>query len=253
MTDTVEVLAFTDGAAKGNPGPGGWGAVVLIGGAAVRELGGSGGATTNNRMEMTAALEALEWLRAAAPDARTHITIVTDSTYLLRGISEWLPGWKKRGWKTKDGSDVANRDLWEKLDRCVAASGRVRWRYVPGHAGFPGNDRADEIASDCALGRTPKLYEGPFEGYGRDLLQLPPEGQPIRSVSKDSKARSKGAAHSYVSFVDGVVAKHLSWAECERRVKGRKGARYRKTSSEADERELLLEWGARLDDPASGR
>jgi ribonuclease HI len=253
LTQVLDVLAFTDGAAKGNPGPGGWGSVVLVGGAAVRELGGAGGATTNNRMEMTAALQALEWLREAAADARTQITVATDSTYVMRGVSEWLAGWKKRGWKTKDGGDVANRDLWEKLDRAVSSSGTVRWRYVPGHAGFPGNERADEIASDFALGRTPKLYEGPYEGYGRDLLRLPPPGDAIRSASKETKSRAKGAAHSYLSLVDGVAAKHATWSECERRVKGRKGALYRKTVSEADERELLLEWGARLDDLASGR
>ena len=253
MTEVVEVLAFTDGAAKGNPGPGGWGAVVLVGGAAVRELGGSGGATTNNRMEMTAALEALEWLREAAPDGRTRITIATDSTYVMRGVSEWLPGWKRRGWKTKDGGDVANRDLWEKLDRSVSASGRIHWRYVPGHAGFPGNDRADEIASEFALLRAPKLYEGPYEGYGRDLHQLPPEGAPIRSASKDSKSRPKSGAYSYVSFVDGVALRHATWAECERRVKGKAGAKFRKTGSEADEREQLREWGGLLDDPSGGR
>jgi ribonuclease HI len=253
MTDAVEVLAFTDGAAKGNPGPGGWGAVVLLGGAAVRELGASGGATTNNRMEMSAALGVLEWLREAAPGTRAKITIATDSTYLMRGVSEWLFGWKKRGWKTRDGGDVANRDLWEKLDQAVMACGSVQWRYVPGHAGFPGNDRADEIASEFALGRAPKLYEGPFEGYGRDLTHLPPEGAPIKSVSRETKSRSKPGAHSYVSIVDGVLQKHATWTECERRVKGRAGARFRKTVSAADERELLREWGAALDDPASGR
>jgi ribonuclease HI len=252
MTDALEVLAFTDGAAKGNPGPGGWGAVVLVGGAAVRELGGSGGATTNNRMEMTAALEALEWLREAASAGSARITIATDSTYLMRGVTEWLAGWKKRGWKTKDGGDVANRDLWEKLDRIVAACAPVRWRYVPGHAGFPGNDRADEIASEFALGRPPKLYEGPFEGYGLELLRLPEEGAPIRSASRDARPRSKSGAHSYVSVVDGVVRKHTSWADCERHVKGRAGARFRKTVSAADERELLREWGGRLDDPSGG-
>jgi ribonuclease HI len=253
VTDALDVLAFTDGAAKGNPGPGGWGAVVLVGGAAVRELGGSGGATTNNRMEMTAAIEALDWLREAAPADAPRITIATDSTYVMRGVTEWLPGWKKRGWKTKDGGEVANRDLWEKLDRSVSASGRIKWRYIPGHAGFPGNDRADQIASDFALGRSPKLYEGPFEGYGLELLRLPAEGAPIRSASRDSKSRSKSGAHSYVSIVDGIVAKHATWSECERRVKGRAGAKFRKTASAADERELLREWGRLLDDPESGR
>ena len=253
MTTAVEILAFTDGAAKGNPGPGGWGVVMLIGGAAVRELGGAGGATTNNRMEMTAAAAALEWLAEAAGTDDAAVTIVTDSTYVLRGASEWLPNWKRRGWKTANGDGVANRDLWERLDKAIATRRGLRWRHVPGHAGFPGNERADEIASDFAVARRPVLYSGPYDSYGHDLLRLPAPGAPTRSVSKGAKARAKGAAHSYVSLVDGVVLRHATWAECERRVTGRAGARYRKTASAADERAVVTEWGARLDDPASGR
>jgi len=254
MKDSVEIVAFTDGAAKGNPGPGGWGVVMLIGGAAVRELGGPGGATTNNRMEITAAAAALEWLVESASVEETSITVVTDSSYVLRGVTEWLRNWKRRGWKTADGADVANRDLWERLDATVAAARRVAWRHVPGHAGFGGNERADEIASDFALGRTPALFFGPYEGYPHDLRRLPEAGAPIRSVSKAAKARGgKGGAHSYVSLVDGVVLRHATWAECERRVKGRPGARFRKTAGAADERALLTQWGARLDDPAGGR
>jgi ribonuclease HI len=253
MTGKVDVLVFTDGAAKGNPGPGGWGAVVLLGGATVRELGGAGGSTTNNRMELTAVLAALEWLGEAAGATEAGVTIATDSTYAMRGVSEWLPRWKKRGWKTGEGGDVANRDIWERIDAAVAAGSRLRWQYVPGHAGFPGNERADEIASEFALGRPPKLYEGPYDAYGRDLLHLPEPGAKIRSVSKEGKSRAKGAAHSYVSVVDGVVATHSTWADCERRVKGRSGARYRKTVSAADESKLIREWGAALDDPTAGR
>lgn len=260
MKEAVEVTAFTDGAAKGNPGPGGWGAVLLIGDGAVRELGASGGATTNNRMEITAAAAALEWLAESA-DAGASVTIVTDSSYVLRGVTEWMSNWKRRGWKTTTGGEVANRDLWERLDRAVQACRHVRWRHVPGHAGYPGNERADEIASECALARSPLLYAGPYEGYPHDLRRLPAPGSPIRSATKAERnggggkagKSGKGAAHSYVSLVDGVALRHATWAECERRVKGRSGARYRKTASAADERALLAEWGARLDDPGSGR
>jgi len=256
--EAVEIVAFTDGAAKGNPGPGGWGAVLLIGGAAVRELGGAGGATTNNRMEMTAAAAALEWLAEADASASASVTVFTDSTYVLRGATEWLRNWKRRGWKTAGGDEVANRDLWERLDTAMSSSRRLRWRHVAGHAGFPGNERADEIASEFAVARPPQLYSGPYDGYGRDLLHLPAADAPIRSVSKGNvskggQGRGKGGAHSYVSLVDGVVVKHSTWADCERRVKGRSGARFRKTSSAADERALLTEWGARLDDPGGGR
>jgi ribonuclease HI len=254
VSEAVEVLAFTDGAAKGNPGPGGWGAVVLVGDGAVRELGGAGGRTTNNRMELTAAAASLEWIAAGGSEA--SVTVMTDSTYVMRGVTEWLRGWKRKDWKTADGGDVANRDLWERLDRAVSALGRTRWRYVPGHAGYPGNERADEIASSYAAARPPVLYAGPYEGYGLDLKHVPPAGAPVRSAAKKG-ARGSGSrtagAHSYVSLVDGVVATHSTWADCERRVKGRSGARFRKATSAADERALVAEWGGALDDPSAGR
>lgn len=255
----MPITAFTDGAAKGNPGPGGWGAVLLVGGSTVCELGDAGGATTNNRMEMSAAISALEWVGESEGSASAAITIVTDSTYVLRGATEWLRNWKRRGWKTATGGEVANRDLWERMDAAVSALPKIQWRYVPGHAGFPGNERADEIASGFAAAQPPELYSGTYDGYGYDLERLPDTDAPIRSVSKAAKgggggkARPKSGAYSYVSLVDGVVIRHTSWSDCERRVKGRSGARFRKTASAADERSLLAEWGARLDDPGAGR
>jgi ribonuclease HI len=170
-------------------------------------------------------------------------------------VTEWLANWKRRNWKTLDGKDVANRELWLRLEQAVAACRHVKWRYVPGHAGYPGNDRADEIASAFALGDAPALYAGPYEGYGRDLRRMPEAGAPMRAAAKKTggaSSKSKGA-YSYVSVVDGVVATHATWAECERRVKGRSGARYRKAASQAEERALIHEWGGALDDPASGR
>jgi ribonuclease HI len=251
MTDPIKVVAFTDGAAKGNPGPGGWGAVMLLAGASVRELGGAGGRTTNNRMEMMAATAALEWLAASDAAQPMEVLVVTDSTYVLRGVTEWITNWKRRGWKTLQGEDVANRDLWERLESAAAGCLHVRWRHVPGHSGYPGNVRADEIASEFALAHAPKLYSGPYEGYGFDLEHLPVPGEKRPRSAKSSGA--KGAAHSYVSLVDGVVLTHSTWAECERRVKGRSGAKFKKTSSAADERSLLREWGGALDDPLAGR
>lgn len=256
MRGPLEIVAFTDGAAKGNPGPGGWGAVVWIAGASVRELGGAGGATTNNRMEVTAAAAALEWIASANDDEPSEVLVVTDSSYVLRGVTEWLANWKRRGWKTLDGKDVANRDLWERLEAAAAGCTKVRWRHVPGHAGFPGNDRADEIASSFALASPLPLYCGPYSEYGRDLGHYPAAGQPIRSVSKRGSSKgagARGSAYSYVSVVDGVVATHATWAECERRVKGHSGARFRKAASQSEERALVRQWGGALDDPASGR
>jgi len=134
---TVEV--FTDGACSGNPGPGGWGAILRWKGAE-KELWGGARETTNNRMEMTAAIEALEALKRPV-----RVELTTDSQYLRDGITKWLHGWKKNGWKTAAKKPVKNRDLWERLDAAMQPHD-VRWHWVKGHAGHPENERADELA-----------------------------------------------------------------------------------------------------------
>lgn len=140
----TELVAFTDGACSGNPGPGGWGVLLQAreGGTVIRERALKGGAalTTNNRMELLAAIEALEAL--SRPSA---LTVVTDSGYLREGITGWIHGWKRNGWKTAARKPVKNADLWQRLD-AAAARHRVRWEWVKGHAGHPGNERADELA-----------------------------------------------------------------------------------------------------------
>ena len=133
---------WTDGACSGNPGPGGWGA-LLKSGERERELFGGAAETTNNRMEMTAAIEAL---RAIKPAYAGTVVLHTDSTYLLKGITEWLPGWKRRGWKTAAKKPVKNADLWQSLD-ALAAGRDIDWRWVKGHAGVEGNERADALAN----------------------------------------------------------------------------------------------------------
>lgn len=135
----MTVTIYTDGACRGNPGPGGWGAVLLYGGHR-RELSGAHADTTNNRMELTAAIRALEAL--SRPSA---VGLYTDSTYLKDGITRWLPNWKARGWRTASKAPVKNRDLWEALD---ALSNRhdVTWHWVRGHAGNAENERADALA-----------------------------------------------------------------------------------------------------------
>jgi ribonuclease HI len=201
-------------------------------------------------MEITAACAALEWIAASQSSAPVDALIVTDSTYVLRGVTEWMANWKRRGWKTLEKEDVANRDLWERLDRAASSGPHVRWRHIPGHSGYPGNTRADEIASEFALGRPPKLYAGPYEGYGFDLSQLAAPGE---RPSRERSRSPRNKAYSYVSVVDGVVSTHATWEECERRVKGRSGARYKKATSAAEERALVREWGGAIDDPLAGR
>ena len=137
MTDAVEV--FTDGACSGNPGPGGWGAVLRFEKHEKRISGGSSD-TTNNRMELTAAIEALDALRRPC-----RVRLSTDSTYVRNGITQWLPNWKRRGWMTADRKPVKNVDLWQRLDR-AALPHDVEWIWVRGHAGHEGNEKADTLA-----------------------------------------------------------------------------------------------------------
>jgi len=134
------VVIYTDGACRGNPGPGGWGAVLRFNGHE-RKLHGGETVTTNNRMELMAAIQALETLREPCA-----ITLFTDSKYVKQGLTEWLPQWRRRNWKTADKKPVKNQDLWQRLD-AAAARHRIEWRWVKGHSGDEGNELADQLAN----------------------------------------------------------------------------------------------------------
>ncbi len=141
MTDADGIVdIYTDGACRGNPGPGGW-AAVLTSGARVRELSGAEAATTNNRMELLAVINALRALKR-----RVRVRVYTDSQYVRLGITEWLAGWKARGWRTADRKPVRNQDLWLQLEE-VAGRHDIEWHWVKGHSGVPGNERCDELAN----------------------------------------------------------------------------------------------------------
>ena len=144
MSDLSHVEIATDGACKGNPGPGGWGALLRMG-ATERELSGGEPLTTNNRMELTAAIEGLNALKRPC-----RVTLSTDSRYVMDGLTKWIHGWRRNGWKTADRKPVKNADLWQALID-AAAPHRVEWVWVKGHAGHPDNERADRLASDAAL------------------------------------------------------------------------------------------------------
>ncbi|HZP42722.1 MAG TPA: ribonuclease HI [Candidatus Binatia bacterium] len=241
------ITVFADGAAKGNPGPGGWGVVIATPTGHVTELGGAEPHTTNNRMELRAAIEALRHLRATPGP----VALYTDSAYVIHGIREWIHGWRRRGWRTQAGGDVSNRDLWETLAALAdarRAHGGVAWHYVRGHAGVPGNERADAIANGQASGRPPRLYHGPLVRYDVPVLDVPDDTRPpARSATAAARA-PKAKPHSYLSLVDGRVARHATWAECERRVKGRSGARWKKAMRAADEAAILAAWGRSPDE-----
>ena len=140
MTDRVEI--FNDGACKGNPGPGGWGALLRINGQS-KELKGSEPETTNNRMEMQAVISALESLKKPC-----MVQLTTDSKYVLDGVKSWMPNWKKRGWKTASKAPVKNKDLWMQIDVLVQAHD-IEWAWVKGHSGHVENERVDQLANDA--------------------------------------------------------------------------------------------------------
>jgi ribonuclease HI len=144
MSELTLVHLATDGACKGNPGPGGWGAVIRAGDKE-KELSGGEKLTTNNRMELTAAIKGLEALKRPC-----RVILSTDSRYVMDGLTKWLAGWQRNGWKTAARQPVKNADLWQELV-AAAAPHRIRWEWVKGHAGHPENERADKLASDAAI------------------------------------------------------------------------------------------------------
>ena len=274
------ITIFTDGSSRGNPGPGGFGAVIVFScqfsvvreekeksdDICITEIGGREEHTTNNRMELRAAIEALSFSQTlpVRTDVRpgghakrftlnaVRCTLYTDSRYLISGITKWLPAWQKRGWKTMDKKDVLNRDLWEKLGE-VAEGKDIEWKYVGGHSGIAGNERCDEIATAFAdlpakvfkenLGGQEKLYSGPLESYPiKNILNFQGFALDREEGKTLENSRSRGAAYSYVSMVDGKILTHKNWDDCKKRVSGKSGALFKKALSEEDEKRLIRLW-----------
>jgi ribonuclease HI len=233
MTGMKNIVIFTDGASKGNPGPGGYGAVVILPEGKVAELGGSELHTTNNRMELLGAAAALKEISKR----KENVLVYTDSRYLIGGMTGWIYGWQKNGWKTKEKKEVLNKDLWEKLAR-LAESKKIKWNYVGGHLGVAGNERCDEIADAKALGKKPILYKGSLSKYKINVADLGHNAE-----KKKIKSNKSAKAYSYLSLVNGILKIDKTWPECEAKVKGQKGAKYKKAISEADEKEIIRNWG----------
>jgi ribonuclease HI len=217
-----KIEIYTDGSSRGNPGPGGFGAVIFDNDKVI-EIGGREERTTNNRMEIKAAVEAL---RKIAADS--EVEIHTDSAYVLNGATKWVAGWQRNGWKTKEKEDVLNRDLWEELVQEISKR-KVVWQKVAGHSGHGLNERCDEIATGFADGKKVELYSGPKSKY---------EIKPSSGVGVNT-SKNKGAAYSYVSMVKGVIQTHKTWGECKTRVDGVRGARFRKAISPEEEKEII--------------
>jgi ribonuclease HI len=216
----LPIILFTDGAAKGNPGPGGWGAIVVTPDRHVAELGGGSPHTTNNKMELSGAIAALQHI-ANQPGP---VAIYTDSTYVIQGITQWVWGWRTRGWKTAQGGDVLNRDLWEQLSSLVARRSRGRELALgPRSCRDTGQQRADQFQWRSRAGIM-DLYVGPFDGYAADSVA---DGVPSSCPGVVGETRSP---HT-VGVVEGVPMRHVTWAECEGRVKGSRCALSRATSA----------------------
>ena len=260
--DSKNVIIFTDGSSRGNPGPGGWGAVIVYNDGEfkvesrklkVQELGSREEHTTNNRMELQAVIGALSFFSDFTLYT-LHFQLFSDSSYLVNGITKWIHGWKKNGWKTKAKEPVENQDLWERLDK-VTSGKKIEWKLIGGHIGLAGNERCDEIATAFADlpakilqgqnlgGRAPELYTGPIENYPiKNILDIKIDKEMAEKKS-ESRNHSKAKAYSYVSMIDGEIKTHKTWAECEARVKGKK-ARYKKAISAEDEKEIKNSFSA---------
>ena len=242
-----KIKIFTDGSSRGNPGPGGWGAVVVYpdysGKMKVDELGGGDKKTTNNKMELMAAIEALKNFDGYYQNFSDKIfTVYTDSSYLINGITKWVHGWQKNNWVTGAKQQVLNQELWKELI-AVSAGKKITWSYVAGHAGIPANERCDEIATAFADEVEIDLYKGSLSEYSVDTNNF--SGHLIgekKTSNKSAKARSKATAYSYLSMVDDDIKTHKTWAECEKRVKGQSGAKYKKALSQIEESEIIRSW-----------
>jgi ribonuclease HI len=249
-----EIIIYTDGSSLGNPGPGGWGSVLLFPDSKVKELGGREKESTNNRMEMMASIMALKevektLLRQGSAGQRKisakKIIIHTDSSYLLNGITVWIYSWVKNNWKTKADEDVLNKDLWEvlyKVQSNLKNKYEIEWVKVSGHSGVHLNERCDVIATSFSANNTTILFSGTFKDYEKLFGEIDFNETAVRAEKKTSKNKNTKTAYSYVSAVGEKVFADKTWAECEKRVKGKSGAKYKKVFSKEEEQDLVAEW-----------
>ncbi|MCB9808792.1 ribonuclease HI [Candidatus Nomurabacteria bacterium] len=236
------IQIFTDGATRGNPGPGGYGVVIIdTNHQRVYEYGDTKNPTTNNEMELAAVVRALT---LAQEKKYQSFTLFTDSKYVYSGITAWRHGWVKRGWKNKEGEPIKNLELWQQAHRLVSTAGFVdiQWIRVSGHMGVPGNERADTIATAFADNQSINLANGFIDTDTWDELAQVPSPEEIEKIRDRKRAHASGEGCWYISFVDGVVMDHQTWDECKERTTG-VFAKYKKVCSEEEKDEVLAGWG----------
>ena len=227
------ILIYTDGACSTNPGPGGWGALIIKDDKFF-EIGGADKKTTNNKMEMTAAVEALKKVQ----NEISQVELLTDSEYMKKGITSWINNWKKNGWKTRNGSDVKNKDLWQELDQLN--KGNITWKWVKGHADNPYNNRVDEIARSFSKGKRIKLRDGKTEDLD-SLLDIK-EKNTDDSINTDDipKTYSKKV---YISLTGNELKRHKTWDACKACTHGVPGAKFKSHKNYSSELETVKNWG----------
>ena len=231
-----ELIIYTDGASRGNPGPGGWAAIILVDGQAMEIAGGVKNAT-NNQMELTAVLKVLSDKGTLSYDG--PVIVHSDSAYVVNGLTSWVYGWEKNNWITSTKTPVENKEIWQALLELARKYGkRLMLQKVSGHSGELYNERCDELAVAAALGKTPTLFSGTLEAYKTFLEELGVSAK--KPVAKSKK--SSGPAYSYVSLVNGKVHVDKTWAACEKRVKGTRGAKFKKVSSKEEETSLVQDY-----------
>lgn len=238
------IIIYTDGSSLGNPGPGGYGCVIVFQDSNdVVELGGQSRETTNNKMELTAILKVLETLKAKHIPSAASIHIHTDSSYAINGITKWVHGWQKKNWITLQKTPVLNADIWKAIIPLTKYFTNIKFIHVRGHAGVWGNERCDYIATEYAAGRHPKLFKGKLEKYDARVIpdaKVSPLVKSSINVSQGKKTGS-GKAYSYVSVIAGKVMTHPDWESCKARVYG-KNAKFKKVLTKAEEDALKKEW-----------
>lgn len=251
INDT-SLAIYSDGACSGNPGPGGFGTIILLPGRHVLELGGAESMTTNNQMELTGVIQGLQTINAefsastkSPAGGYDRIFVFTDSVYVIRGITQWIFGWMRSGWKNQQGEQVANKDHWIKLFAVVSELKtkkiQLDWNFVRGHVGVHGNERCDQIAVAYSKGHYIDLYRGGAAGYRFDMTEFP-----LTEPLPDMKTRTVADPNKkswYVVLNGTQKLVFTTWGECEAAVKGRSGVKFKKVSSTAEEQTILQQWG----------
>lgn len=225
------LIIYTDGASRGNPGNAGWGAILMTE-ERVIELAGYSKLATNNQMELLAVQKSLEY--ANKNFSKYNIFIHSDSAYVINGITSWIYGWQKNNWITSTKKAVENKEYWQKIFSLKESFQSIDFIKVAGHSGHIFNDRCDELAVAYALGNKIKLYDGKRVGYEDTLNQITPSKTKTKTNSKK--------VYAYISLVDGKIYSDKTWEVCEKRVKGKSGAKYKKVFSKDEETKLIQDF-----------